>query len=245
MQFPKEGCFMGIKRTLLTGLMALCLGVTSLAAADGTFVKRDSLGREIGQLLYIDTDFGAITEVTTCAYKNGEPSLTDVDIFRGTGIFVAEGIWLTKGVSSVGPRDIQVRDVFYMRELKGEDILLSFPEQGGSRTQPDIAGLYQAFENTAIATPNMGRILLEQIGPELTLFDLNKKGVLCNYAGEIVSPNRAYTQVSLQKACHKYEVFNNKSKIVMTYLVAKDLSEAYRVKPNGEALQIYARGGVG
>ena len=38
---------MGIKRTLLTGLMALCLGVTSLAAADGTFVKRDSLGREI------------------------------------------------------------------------------------------------------------------------------------------------------------------------------------------------------
>ena len=75
---------MGIKRTLLTGLMALCLGVTSLAAADGTFVKRDSLGREIGQLLYIDTDFGAITEVTTCAYKNGEPSLTDVDIFRGT-----------------------------------------------------------------------------------------------------------------------------------------------------------------
>ena len=49
---------MGIKRTLLTGLMALCLGVTSLAAADGTFVKRDSLGREIGQLLYIDTDFG-------------------------------------------------------------------------------------------------------------------------------------------------------------------------------------------
>ena len=168
-----------------------------------------------------------------------------MDIFRGTGIFVAEGIWLTKGTSSVGPRDIPVKDVFYMRELKGEDILLSFPEQGGSRTQPDIAGLYQAFENTAIATPNMGRILLEQIGPELTLFDLNKKGVLCNYAGEIVSPNRAYTQVPLQKACHKYEVFNNKSKIVMTYLVAKDLSEAYRVKPNGEALQIYARGGVG
>jgi len=32
---------------------------------------------------------------------------------------------------------------------------------------------------------------------------------------------------------------------MMTYLVAKDLSDAYRVKPNGEALQIYARGGVG
>ena len=31
----------------------------------------------------------------------------------------------------------------------------------------------------------------------------------------------------------------------MTYLVAEDLSEAYRVKTNGEALQIYARGGVG
>ena len=236
---------MGIKRTLVAGLLALCLGVTSLAAADGTYVKRDSMGRKIGQLLYIDTDFGAITEVTTCAYKNGEPSLTDVDIFRGTGIFVAEGIWLTKGVSSVGPRDIPVKDVFYMRELKGEDILLSFPEQGGSRTQPDIAGLYQAFENTAIATPNMGRILLEQIGPELTLFDLNKKGVLCNYSGKLASPNRVYTQVPLQKTCHKYEVFNKKSKIVMTYLVAKDLSEAYRVKPNGEALQIYAHGGLG
>ena len=236
---------MGIKRTLLTGLMALCLGVTSLAAADGTFVKRDSMGREIGQLLYIDTDFGAITEVTTCAYKNGEPSLTDVDIFRGTGIFVAEGIWLTKGVSSVGPRDIQVRDVFYMRELKGEDILLSFPDQGGTRTQPDIAGFYQAFADKAVATPDMGRILLEEIGPELTLFDLNKKGVLCNYSGELVSANRAYAKVPLQKACHKYEVFNKKSKIVMTYLVAKDLSEAYRVKPNGEALQIYAHGGLG
>lgn len=236
---------MGIKGILLAGLMALCLGVSSLAAADGIYVKRDSMGREIGQLLYIDTDFGAITEVTTCAYKNGEPSLTDVDIFRGTGIFVAEGIWLTKGVSSVGPRDIQVRDVFYMRELKGKDILLSFPDQGGTRTQPDIAGLYQAFEDTAIATPDMGRILLEQIGPELTLFDLNKKGVLCNYAGEIVSPNRAYTQVPLQKTCHKYEVFNKNSKIVMTYLVAEDLSEAYRVKSDGEALQIYARGGSG
>ena len=236
---------MGIKGILLAGLMALCLGVSSLAAADGTYVKRDSMGREIGQLLYIDTDFGAITEVTTCAYKNGEPSLTDVDIFRGTGIFVAEGIWLTKGVSSVGPRDIQVRDVFYMRELKGKDILLSFPDQGGTRTQPDIAGLYQAFEDTAIATPDMGRILLEQIGSELTLFDLNKKGVLCNYAGEIVSPNRAYTQVPLQKTCHKYEVFNKNSKIVMTYLVAEDLSEAYRVKSDGEALQIYARGGSG
>ena len=236
---------MGIKGILLAGLMALCLGVSSLAAADGIYVKRDSMGREIGQLLYIDTDFGAITEVTTCAYKNGEPSLTDVDIFRGTGIFVAEGIWLTKGVSSVGPRDIQVRDVFYMRELKGKDILLSFPDQGGTRTQPDIAGLYQAFEDTAIATPDMGRILLEQIGSELTLFDLNKKGVLCNYAGEIVSPNRAYTQVPLQKTCHKYEVFNKNSKIVMTYLVAEDLSEAYRVKPDGEALQIYARGGSG
>lgn len=234
---------MGIKGILLAGLMALCLGVSSLAAADGIYVKRDSMGREIGQLLYIDTDFGAITEVTTCAYKNGEPSLTDVDIFRGTGIFVAEGIWLTKGVSSVGPRDIQVRDVFYMRELKGKDILLSFPDQGGTRTQPDIAGLYQAFEDTAIATPDMGRILLEQIGSELTLFDLNKKGVLCNYAGEIVSPNRAYTQVPLQKTCHKYEVFNKNSKIVMTYLVAEDLSEAYRVKSDGEALQIYARGG--
>ena len=236
---------MGIKGILLAGLMALCLGVSSLAAADGIYVKRDSMGREIGQLLYIDTDFGAITEVTTCAYKNGEPSLTDVDIFRGTGIFVAEGIWLTKGVSSVGPRDIQVRDVFYMRELKGKDILLSFPDQGGTRTQPDIAGLYQAFEDTAIATPDMGRILLEQIGSELTLFDLNKKGVLCNYAGEIVSPNRAYTQVPLQKTCHKYEVFNKNSKIVMTYLVAEDLSEAYRVKSDGEALQIYARGGLG
>ncbi len=236
---------MSLKRTFLAGLMALCLGVSSLAAADGIYVKRDSMGRKIGQLLYIDTDFGAITEVTTCAYKNGEPSLTDVDIFRGTGIFVAEGIWLTKGVSSVGPRDIQVRDVFYMRELKGKDILLSFPEQGGKRTQPDIAGLYQAFVDTALATPDMGRILLEQIGSELTLFDLNKKGVLCNYAGEIVSPNRAYTQVPLQKTCHKYEVFNKKSKIVMTYLVAKDLSEAYRVKPNGEALQIYAHGGLG
>ena len=236
---------MGIKGILLAGLMALCLGVSSLAAADGIYVKRDSMGREIGQLLYIDTDFGAITEVTTCAYKNGEPSLTDVDIFRGTGIFVAEGIWLTKGVSSVGPRDIQVRDVFYMRELKGKDILLSFPEQGGKRTQPDIAGLYQAFEDTALATPDMGRILLEQIGPDLTLFDLNKKGVLCNYAGEIVSPNRAYTQVPLQKTCHKYEVFNKNSKIVMTYLVAEDLSEAYRVKSDGEALQIYARGGSG
>ncbi len=236
---------MGIKGILLAGLMALCLGVSSLAAADGIYVKRDSMGREIGQLLYIDTDFGAITEVTTCAYKNGEPSLTDVDIFRGTGIFVAEGIWLTKGVSSVGPRDIQVRDVFYMRELKGKDILLSFPDQGGTRTQPDIAGLYQAFEDTAIATPDMGRILLEQIGSELTLFDLNKKGVLCNYAGEIVSPNRAYTQVPLQKTCHKYEVFNKNSKIVMTYLVAEDLSEAYRVKSDGEALQIYARGGSG
>ena len=234
---------MGIKGILLAGLMALCLGVSSLAAADGIYVKRDSMGRKIGQLLYIDTDFGAITEVTTCAYKNGEPSLTDVDIFRGTGIFVAEGIWLTKGVSSVGPRDIQVRDVFYMRELKGKDILLSFPDQGGTRTQPDIAGLYQAFEDTAIATPDMGRILLEQIGSELTLFDLNKKGVLCNYAGEIVSPNRAYTQVPLQKTCHKYEVFNKNSKIVMTYLVAEDLSEAYRVKSDGEALQIYARGG--
>ena len=236
---------MGIKGILLAGLIALCLGVSSLAAADGIYVKRDSMGREIGQLLYIDTDFGAITEVTTCAYKNGEPSLTDVDIFRGTGIFVAEGIWLTKGVSSVGPRDIQVRDVFYMRELKGKDILLSFPDQGGTRTQPDIAGLYQAFEDTAIATPDMGRILLEQIGSELTLFDLNKKGVLCNYAGEIVSPNRAYTQVPLQKTCHKYEVFNKNSKIVMTYLVAEDLSEAYRVKSDGEALQIYARGGSG
>lgn len=236
---------MGIKGILLAGLMALCLGVSSLAAADGIYVKRDSMGREIGQLLYIDTDFGAITEVTTCAYKNGEPSLTDVDIFRGTGIFVAEGIWLTKGVSSVGPRDIQVRDVFYMRELKGKDILLSFPDQGGTRTQPDIAGLYQAFEDTAIATPDMGRILLEQIGSELTLFDLNKKGGLCNYAGEIVSPNRAYTQVPLQKTCHKYEVFNKNSKIVMTYLVAEDLSEAYRVKSDGEALQIYARGGLG
>ena len=236
---------MGIKGILLAGLMALCLGVSSLAAADGIYVKRDSMGREIGQLLYIDTDLGAITEVTACAYKNGEPSLTDVDIFRGTGIFVAEGIWLTKGVSSVGPRDIQVRDVFYMRELKGKDILLSFPDQGGTRTQPDIAGLYQAFEDTAIATPDMGRILLEQIGSELTLFDLNKKGVLCNYAGEIVSPNRAYTQVPLQKTCHKYEVFNKNSKIVMTYLVAEDLSEAYRVKSDGEALQIYARGGSG
>ena len=236
---------MGLKRTLLTGFVALCLGVTSLAAADGTYVKRDSMGREIGQLLYSDTDLGAITEVTACAYKNGKPSLTDVDIFRGTGIFVAEGIWLTKGVSSVGPRDIQVRDVFYMRELKGKDILLSFPDQGGTRTQPDIAGLYQAFEDTAIATPDMGRILLEQIGSELTLFDLNKKGGLCNYAGEIVSPNRAYTQVPLQKTCHKYEVFNKNSKIVMTYLVAEDLSEAYRVKSDGEALQIYARGGSG
>ena len=236
---------MGIKGILLAGLMALCLGVSSLAAADGIYVKRDSMGREIGQLLYIDTDFGAITEVTTCAYKNGEPPLMDVDLFRGTGVFVAEGIWLTKGVSSIGPRDILVKDVFYMRELKGKDILLSFPDQGGTRTQPDIAGLYQAFEDTAIATPDMGRILLEQIGPELTLFDLNKKGVLCNYAGEIVSPNRAYTQVPLQKTCHKYEVFNKNSKIVMTYLVAEDLSEAYRVKSDGEALQIYARGGSG
>ena len=236
---------MSLKRTFLAGLMALCLGVSSLAAADGIYVKRDSMGREIGQLLYIDTDFGAITEVTTCAYKNGEPPLMDVDLFRGTGVFVAEGIWLTKGVSSIGPRDILVKDVFYMRELKGKDILLSFPEQGGKRTQPDIAGLYQAFEDTALATPDMGRILLEQIGPELTLFDLNKKGVLCNYAGEIVSPNRAYTQVPLQKTCHKYEVFNKNSKIVMTYLVAEDLSEAYRVKSDGEALQIYARGGSG
>ena len=124
---------MSLKRTFLAGLMALCLGVSSLAAADGIYVKRDS----------------------------------------------------------------------------------------------------------------MGRILLEQIGPELTLFDLNKKGVLCNYSGKLASPNRVYTQVPLQKTCHKYEVFNKKSKIVMTYLVAKDLSEAYRVKPNGEALQIYARGGLG
>ena len=236
---------MSLKRTFLAGLMALCLGVSSLAAADGIYVKRDSMGRKIGQLLYIDTDLGAITEVTTCAYKNGEPPMTDVDLFRGTGVFVAEGIWLTKGVSSIGPRDIPVKDVFYLRELKGKDILLSFPEQGGKRTQPDIAGLYQAFENTAIATPNMGRILLEQIGPELTLFELNKKDVLCNYSGKLASPNRVYTQVPLQKTCHKYEVFNKKSKIVMTYLVAKDLSEAYRVKPNGEALQIYAHGGLG
>lgn len=124
---------MSLKRTFLAGLMALCLGVSSLAAADGIYVKRDS----------------------------------------------------------------------------------------------------------------MGRILLEQIGPELTLFDLNKKGVLCSYSGKLASPNRVYTQVPLQKTCHKYEVFNKKSKIVMTYLVAKDLSEAYRVKPNGEALQIYAHGGLG
>ena len=198
---------MGIKGILLAGLMTLCLGVSSLAAADGIYVKRDSMGREIGQLLYIDTDFGAITEVTTCAYKNGEPSLTDVDIFRGTGIFVAEGIWLTKGTSSVGPQDIPVKDVFYMRELKGEDILLSFPEQGGSRTQPDIAGLYQAFENTAIATPNMGRILLEQIGPELTLFDLNKKGVLCNYSGVIVCKSSPFEAVvTKQSGCSLFGV---------------------------------------
>ena len=236
---------MGIKGILLAGLMALCLGVSSLAAADGIYVKRDSMGREIGQLLYIDTDFGAITEVTTCAYKNGEPPLMDVDLFRGTGVFVAEGIWLTKGVSSIGPRDILVKDVFYMRELKGKDILLSFPEQGGKRTQPDIAGLYQAFEDTALATPDMGRILLEQIGPDLTLFDLNKKNILCNYSGELVNPHMVYAQVPMQKACHIYEVSNKKSKIMMTYLVAKDLSDAYRVKPNGEALQIYAHGGVG
>ena len=44
---------MGIKGILLAGLMALCLGVSSLAAADGIYVKRDSMGREIGQLLYI------------------------------------------------------------------------------------------------------------------------------------------------------------------------------------------------
>ena len=199
---------MSLKRTFLAGLMALCLGVSSLATADGIYVKRDYMGRKIGQLLYIDTDFGAITEVTTYAYKNGEPSLTDVDIFRGTGIFVAEGIWLTKGTSSVGPRDIPVNDVFYLRELKGKDILLSFPEQGGKRTQPDIAGLYQAFVDTALATPDMGRILLEQIGPDLTLFDLSKKNILCNYSGELVNPHMVYAKVPLQKACHIYEVFN-------------------------------------
>ncbi|WP_299447399.1 hypothetical protein [uncultured Phascolarctobacterium sp.] len=45
---------MSLKRTFLAGLMALCLGVSSLAAADGIYVKRDSMGRKIGQLLYVD-----------------------------------------------------------------------------------------------------------------------------------------------------------------------------------------------
>ncbi|MGM9569028.1 MAG: hypothetical protein ACI3XC_02995 [Phascolarctobacterium sp.] len=234
---------MGIKRTLLAGLMALCLGVSSLAAADGTYVKQDTTGKTMGDLLVILTDFGGIVEVST--YRDKEDLRAHMDVFRGAGMFVAEGIWLTRGTNSVGPQERPVKDVFYLREFSGEDIRLSFPDQGGSRTEPDIAGLYVVQKYKALATPDMGRILLEQIGPELTLFDLNKKGVLCNYSGELVSANRGYAMVPMQKSCHKYEVFDKNSKIVMTYLVAKDLSEAYRVKPNGEALQIYAHGGLG
>ncbi|MGM9569680.1 MAG: hypothetical protein ACI3XC_06350, partial [Phascolarctobacterium sp.] len=61
---------MSIKQTLLTGLLALCLGVSSLVAADGIYVKQDPTGKEMGELLVIFTGFGGIVEVST--YRNKE-----------------------------------------------------------------------------------------------------------------------------------------------------------------------------
>lgn len=110
---------MGIKGIRLAGLMALCLGVSSLAAADGIYVKRDSMGREIGQLLYIDTDFGAITEVTTCAYKNGEPPLTDVAFFSGNRRLCSRGHLADQGCELHRPTGYTGEGCFLYAGAKG------------------------------------------------------------------------------------------------------------------------------